>query len=195
MNYLDSTRQLNEFRGQIAAIRTKMRDVQAKIAPQPVMDYVLATTQGPRPLSSFFGAKRDLIAIHNMGASCPYCTLWADGYNGAYPHLADRAAFLVTSPDAPEAQARFAAGRGWRFPMASHQGTSFAADMGYRGEHGWLPGVSVFRRDGDAIVRVSDARFEPGDAFCSTWHFLDLIPEGADGWGPRFNYGVAEKRA
>lgn len=188
MTYQDSTRQLNDFRGQIAEIRKKMRAVQAAIPPQPVDDYRLATLEGPRALSSFFGAKRDLFVIHNMGASCPYCTLWADGYNGAYAHLASRAGFLVTSPDAPEAQAKFAAGRGWKFPMASHQGTRFAADMGYRGENGWLPGVSVFRNENGRIARVSNAGFSPGDAFCSTWHFFDLIPEGADGWGPRFSY-------
>ena len=42
--------------------------------------------------------KRDLIVIHNMGASCPYCTLWADGFNGIYDHLADRAAFVALQP-------------------------------------------------------------------------------------------------
>jgi predicted dithiol-disulfide oxidoreductase (DUF899 family) len=124
-----------------------------------------------------------------MGASCVYCTLWADGFNGIHDHLANRAAFVVSSPDPPDAQRRFAAGRGWRFPMVSHVGTSFAADMGYRSEEGnWRPGVSVFRRAGDRIVRVADTGFEPHDDYCALWHLLGLLPGGAEGWSPRFSY-------
>jgi predicted dithiol-disulfide oxidoreductase (DUF899 family) len=96
----------------------------------------------------------------------------------------------VCSPDPPDAQRRFAAGRGWRFPMVSHQGTSFAADMGYRSETGgWLPGVSVFRRGDNRISRVADTGFQPNDDFCTVWHFLDLLPGGAEGWSPRYSYG------
>jgi predicted dithiol-disulfide oxidoreductase (DUF899 family) len=124
-----------------------------------------------------------------MGTSCSSCTMWADGCNGLYPHLADRAGFVVTSPDSPATQQKFAAGRGWRFPMASHAGTSFAQDMGYRAEHGgWLPGLSVFRRDDGKILRVSEARWSPGDDFCSLWHFFDMLPKGAAGWRPKFSY-------
>ena len=73
--------------------------------------------------------------------------------------------------------------------MVSHQGTTFAADMGYRSESGvWLPGISVFKRDGKRIVRVSDAGFEPGDDFCTLWHIVDLLPGGAGDWAPKFSY-------
>ena len=34
--------------------------------------------------------KDDLVVIHNMGASCAYCTLWGDGFNGVYEHLANK---------------------------------------------------------------------------------------------------------
>ena len=72
--------------------------------------------------------------------------------------------------------------------MISHQGTTFAQDMGYRANDGWLPGVSVFKRQNGALLRVSDTRFGPGDAYCSVWHFFDLIPEGAAGWQPKYKY-------
>src|SRR4249920_2536188 len=49
----------------------------------------------------------------------------AGGGNGVYDHLRNRAAFVLSSPDAPERQRQFAAGRGWRFPMISYEGTSF----------------------------------------------------------------------
>jgi predicted dithiol-disulfide oxidoreductase (DUF899 family) len=189
MSYRESNRQLTAYREQLTELRRKMREVQAAIEPEPVADYVFATPAGPRSLSALFGDKRDLIVIHNMGTSCPACTLWADGFNGLYPHIADRAAFVVASPDPPEVQQRFAAGRGWRFPMVSHDGTDFAADMGYRSDSGgWRPGVSVFQRDGARILRVADTGFCPDDDFCALWHLLDLLPEGAAGWRPQFSY-------
>ena len=191
MSYASSTQQLKSLRAQIGEIRKQMRGIQAAIEPQPVNDYVFQTTAGPRALSSYFGDKPDLIVIHNMGRSCPYCTMWADGYNGVYDHLANRAAFLVTSPDAPEVQREFAVSRGWRFPMASHAGSTFAADMGYRSEKGgWMPGISVFRRRDGGLVRVSDAELGPYDDFSPVWHLFDLMPEGAGSWSPRFKYAV-----
>jgi predicted dithiol-disulfide oxidoreductase (DUF899 family) len=51
-----------------------------------------------------------------------------------------------------------------------------------------MPGVSVFKRQNGSIVRVSDSRFAPGDDFCPIYHFLDLLPEGAADWSPRFRY-------
>jgi predicted dithiol-disulfide oxidoreductase (DUF899 family) len=177
VNYAEVHDKLAEHRRQIAAIREQMRQVQGTVEPQEVHDYELANLEGPVRLSALFGTHEDLILVHNMGTGCAHCTLWADGYNGIHPHVLKRAAFAVASPDTPEVQKRFAADRGWRFPMVSHAGTSFAADMGYASTRGWLPGVSVFRRDGARILRVSDTGFSPGDDFCTLWHFFDLLPQ------------------
>jgi predicted dithiol-disulfide oxidoreductase (DUF899 family) len=179
MRYADAHGKLADYRRQIAAIRERMRETQAMVEPQEVQDYELATLDGPVRLSGLFGPHPDLILIHNMGTSCAHCTLWADGYNGIHPHIVKRAGFVVSSPDGPPEQKRFADSRGWRFPMVSHAGTSFAADMGYASDSGgWLPGVSVFRLDGSRILRVSDTGFSPGDDFCTLWHFFDLLPRG-----------------
>jgi predicted dithiol-disulfide oxidoreductase (DUF899 family) len=189
MDYKNTSAKLAEFRREIAAIRKKMREAQAGVDPEEVADYELTNSRGTVRLSDLFGGKTDLVVIHNMGTACPNCTLWADGLNGIYHHLADRAAVVVSSPDPPEVQQRFAASRGWKFPMVSHQGTSFAQDMGYRSKDGgWLPGISVFKRHSNRIVRVSDAKFEPGDDFCTLWHILDLLPEGVGDWTPKFIY-------
>ena len=180
---------LGEYRRRIADLRREMRALRAAAEPEEVRDYELATPSGAVRLSSLFGDKRDLIVIHNMGVSCPYCTLWADGYNGIYPHVADRAGFVVSSPDPPAAQRKFAASRGWRFPMVSHQGTSFAADMGYRSDEGrWMPGISVFRRDGRRILRVADTPLHPGDDYCALWHMFDMLQGGPGDWAPKFKY-------
>jgi predicted dithiol-disulfide oxidoreductase (DUF899 family) len=75
-------------------------------------------------------------------------------------------------------------------PDGQSRGATFAQDMGYRSESGgWLPGISVFKRDGGKILRVADTGLCPGDDFCSIWHMLDLLPEGPNGWRPKFKYG------
>ena len=183
MKYVDVNAKLADYRQQIAAIRERMRETLAAVEPQEVKDYELAGRDGPVRLSQLFGEHEDLILIHNMGVSCSYCTLWADGYNGIHPHVVQRAGFAVSSPDPPGVQRRFAESRGWRFPMVSHAGSTFAADMGYvSAKGGWMPGVSVFRREGDGILRVSDTGFSPGDDFCTLWHFFDLLPGGIGEW-------------
>jgi hypothetical protein len=56
--------------------------------------------------------------------------------------------------------------------------------MGDSGKDGWLPGVSVFVKQGERICRVSDNRFGPGDDFYAIY----LLPEGADSWQPQYKY-------
>jgi predicted dithiol-disulfide oxidoreductase (DUF899 family) len=189
MKYASGSERMGDYRRQIADIRQKMRTAQAEIEPQEVADYEFTTADGTARLSELFGDHPDLMVVHNMGSSCPACTLWADGYNGVHHHVITRAAFVVSSPDAPAVQQKFAAGRGWKFPMVSHVGTTFAADMGYRSEQGkWRPGISVFKREEGKILRVSDAQWSPGDDFCTLWHFFDLLPGGAAGWSPKLSY-------
>jgi predicted dithiol-disulfide oxidoreductase (DUF899 family) len=189
MAYKETAAKLDAYRRQIADLRAKMREVQASVEPEEVPDYAFATPQGTVRLSELFGAKRDLIVIHNMGRSCAYCTLWADGFNGVYDHLVNRAAFVVSSPDPPDVQQSFAASRGWRFPMVSHADTTFAADMGYRAaDGGWRPGLTTFRKDGDRVLRMSDASLSPGDDFCAVWHIFDLLADGRADWRPKFQY-------
>jgi predicted dithiol-disulfide oxidoreductase (DUF899 family) len=189
MKYADGSAKISEYRQQIAAIRQKMRETQRAVEPQQVDDYEFQTTEGSIHLSQLFGKHKDLIVIHNMGTSCPNCTMWADGYNGIHHHVSSRAAFVVSSPDTPDTQRQFAASRGWTFPMVSHAGTTFAADMGYRSSKGgWLPGISVFQRKDKTIVRVSDAKFSPNDDFCVVWHMFDMLPTGAGDWSPKKQY-------
>ena len=192
MKYKQASEKLATYRRNIAEIREKMRKTLAETEPEEVRDYAFAVPDGKRALSDLFGKRDELFMIHNMGRKCPYCTMWADGFSGVYHHLADRASFVVSSPDAPAVQKEFAEGRGWRFPMVSHQGTSFAVDMGYGSEEeGWQPGISVLRREGKRILRLSDTGFHPLDDFSVVWQILDLLPEGPAGWSPRFKYSGA----
>ena len=188
MQYTDALEKLARYRKEIAELRSKMRKLQQSVEPEEASDHEFSTTDGRVRLSDLFGDKEYLFVIHNMGVGCRYCTLWADGFNGILPHLENRAAFVVTSPDEPAAQQRFRTARGWQFRIVSHRDTSFARDMGFHSDGGWLPGVSVFRKSGQRICRVSDTGFQPGDDFCAIWHFFDLLPEGVNGWQPQYKY-------
>lgn len=189
MKYATGSERMGALRRQIADVRQKMRATQAEIEPQEVADYEFKTPAGMLRLSELFGSHADLMVVHNMGSSCPSCTLWADGYNGVHHHVITRTAFAVSSPDSPAVQQKLADSRGWKFRMVSHLGTSFAADMGYRSDTGgWRPGISVFKLAEQKILRVSDVAWSPGDDFCTLWHFFDLLPEGAAGWSPKLSY-------
>ena len=161
-------------------------------------DYELVSVEGPVRLSDTFGDKDDLILVHNMGAGCPYCTMWADEFNGVLQHLQSRAAFVVVSPNNPKVQQNLARKRGWRFQMYSAEGSEFIGDMGFQQEDedymsGYQPGVSVFHRNGDGtIFRVSKDAFGPGDLYCGVWHLFDLLPDGSGEWGPRFDYSASK---
>jgi len=170
--------------------RTELQQAMAEEAQGEVRDYAFSTLKGPAALSSLFAGKRDLLMIHNMGTHCSSCTMWADGFNGLYPHVSARASFVVSSPNSPAEQSEFAASRGWVFPMVSTQGTRFAADMGFENAKGQaMPGVSALQKQDGRIVRVSAAGFDTGDEYCSVWRLFDLLPEGVDGWRPKKSYG------
>jgi predicted dithiol-disulfide oxidoreductase (DUF899 family) len=188
MGYSETSVKVATYRREIAALREKIREAQASVPPQEVEDYTFASMHGAVRLSELFGDKDTLFVIHNMGASCRYCTMWADGFNGVLPHIESRAAFVISSPDPPETQDKFRASRGWRVRMVSHQDSRFAADMGFEGNDGWRPGVTVFRKKDGKILRVADTATGPGDDLCVVWHLFDLIPEGKAGWQPQFNY-------
>jgi predicted dithiol-disulfide oxidoreductase (DUF899 family) len=186
---LDSAR-IVTLRTRFQQARTELQEALAEKARADVADYTFGTLDGPATLSALFGAKRDLFVIHNMGRGCNSCTMWADGFNGLYPHIADRAAFVVSNAETPSQQAEFAASRGWTFPMISTQGTTFAADMGFtNAARKPTPGVSAFQKKDGSIVRVSASGFNEADEFCPVWRLFDLLPEGAGDWRPKPEYG------
>ncbi len=183
--------ELSRLEKELVDIRQRIAEVRRGLPAETVGDY---TFKGPEGISvtltECFGDKNELILIHNMGKKCPYCTLWADGFIGFTKHLEDRAAFVVTSPDDPETQRRFALDRGWNFKLYSTQGTTFKKDMGFEPEPGsYWPGVSIFKKDeSGAIYHVTKAEFGPGDDYCAIWRLFELLPSKTD-WEPKYHYG------
>jgi len=174
----------------------RLKEVRRRVPSEPVQDYRLRGPDGTISLAELFGDKSDLILIHNMGAGCPCCTMWADGFNGVLHHLENRSAFVVASPDSVETQQEFRRNRGWRFRMYSAAGTSLFKDMGFESdeEHygsSAMPGVSVFHKSDDgSIVRVASDFLGPGDAYCSVWHLFDLLRDGVGDWEAKFDYST-----
>ena len=174
----------------------RLKEIRRRVPSEPVQDYELSGPDGVIKLSEVFGDKSDLILIHNMGSGCPYCTMWADGFNGVLHHLEDRSAFVVASPDSPETQQRFRQQRGWRFRMLSAGGTTLFKDMGFESEDehygsNAMPGVSVFHKDADgSIVRVASDFLGPGDSYCSVWNLFDLLRDGVGDWEAKFEYST-----
>jgi predicted dithiol-disulfide oxidoreductase (DUF899 family) len=184
-----SAKKIHELRKQVMELRGQIAALQKVLPRETVEDYKFDSEAGPVSLASLFGDRDSLFVVHNMGTGCNYCMLWADGFNGVADHLKDRAAFVISSPDSVETQQAVRADRNWDFQMVSVEKNSFAKDMGFTTDDGFLPGVSVFQRDGDNIVRVASSMFGPGDDFCAVWHLFDLLPEGANGWQPKPHYG------
>lgn len=183
-----------EARANLQEAKQRMVELSRRIGPERVEDYELQGREGRVRLSEMFGDKQDLILIHNMGYECPYCTMWADEFQGVLRHLQDRAAFVVVSPNSVEIQQSVRRKRGWTFEMYSAEGTSFIRDMGFESDgvsynSNAMPGVSTFRKNADgSIDRVARDFFGPGDLYCGAWHLFDLLADGAGDWEAKLEY-------
>lgn len=172
---------------ELTELKTKLREVMREQAgPAVPKDYEFEGEGGPVRLGELFGGHDDLLVIHNMGRSCNYCTLWADGLAGFAPMIEERCALALSSPDTPDVQAQVKRERGWPYRMVSVKGNTFAHDMGFVASGGYMPGVSAFHKnEGGAITRTGAAYFGPGDDFCPIWPLFELLEGGAKGWEPR----------
>ena len=190
----DLAKKVSALEKELMKKQQQLVEMKKKLTSEEVKDYTLKGSNGKSvKLSEMFSDKEDLIVIHNMGTSCTYCTMWADGFNGIAQHLEDRAAFVLVSPDSPKVQTAFAKQRGWKFKMYSNEGSTFIKDMGFSvekdGKAYAQPGVSTFHKMPQGkIVRIAKAAFGPGDVFCSTWHLFDLLAKGPNGWEPKYKY-------
>jgi predicted dithiol-disulfide oxidoreductase (DUF899 family) len=186
--------EVEEITRQIEELKGKLSEARRRREPEPVAEHELTDWNGDTvKLSALFGDKNDLLVIHNMGRGCSYCTMWADGFVSTLPHLQNRAAFVVVSPDEPDVQRAFAESRGWTFPMYSGARSDFIRAMGFdrgqNGESAFWPGISAFHRNPEgSIVRTGKDVFGPGDDYCLPWRMFDLLKGGAGIWEPKYTY-------
>ncbi len=182
------TTEIAELEKQIYELTSKLHELRKANSGEVVTDYVFDTQAGETSLSELFGDHDRLLAIHNMGQACRYCTLWADGLNGFLPHLESSMAVVLVSKDSPETQRTFANSRGWRFRLASHGGGDYASEQTVLEGSTNMPGAVVYERLGGEIVRKNGVVFGPGDLYCSMWNILALAGLSQENWTPQFDY-------
>jgi predicted dithiol-disulfide oxidoreductase (DUF899 family) len=98
----------------------------------------------------------------------------------------------MVSPDPVQQQQKFAKDRGWKFRMVRDATGEFTKAMGFMHEtEGFWPGATGLAKSSDGTIqRVASAPFGEGDDFCATWHLLDLLADGWNGWEPKYRYEV-----
>jgi predicted dithiol-disulfide oxidoreductase (DUF899 family) len=178
--------EIEQLEKDIAEKKMRLKELKKSEPHMLVDNYEFAGKDGVSvSLLDLFGDKEELIVIQNMGKSCSYCTMWADGFNGVYHYLAHKAPFVLASPDSPEVQTTLAEERNWKFPMISTQNNTFKQDLGFFIDGQVYPGVSVFSKTPDGKIHlVANDFFGPGDDYSSPWHFFDLLPSGSAGFNP-----------
>ena len=185
-----SNQDIVELERQIAELTARLAKLRAdaKAGPSTVPNYRFGTLTGEVTLLDLFGGRQRLLAIHNMGHGCRYCTLWADGINGILAHLESTLSVVLLSRDPPDVQVNFARSRHWQFRLASHGGGRYIREQTVMDGADNMPGAVVYERSGDRISRRSSAVFGPGDLYCSMWNLLALAGVPADGWTPQYRY-------
>jgi predicted dithiol-disulfide oxidoreductase (DUF899 family) len=191
--YRQVVQEVDEIYKQIAELRKKQIEVAKGNGLEEVQDYVFKDTEGKEiRLMDLFGEQEELIVIHNMGKSCPYCTLWADGFSSSTPHIQDRCAFALTSPNDYETMRDFAKDRDWKFSYYSAFESSFTEDMGFsfvdeNEKKRFWPGFTSFLKKDNKVYRVACDTFGPGDFFSPIWGMIDMLHHSEKEWHPKFN--------
>ena len=183
-----TNQRITELEKEIFDLSAELNALRRKVPPQQVPNYRLATLSGKVTLLDLFSGKDRLLAIHNMGQGCRYCTLWADGFNGILGHLESAMSVVLLSRDPPQLQRNFADSRNWRFRLASHGGGSYIREQTVTEGMDNAPGAVLYQRSGEQVLRKNSAIFGPGDRFCSLWHLLALAGVEEGGWTPQFRY-------
>ena len=183
-----TTERIQSLREQIFELTTELRQLEQAAAGVEIPDYGFQSLEGELSLRELFAGRDKLLAIHNMGQGCRYCTLWADGLNGFLPHLESAVSVVLLSRDDPETQRRFANSRGWRFRLASHGGGDYIREQTVLEGQNNMPGAVAYQLEGGRILRKNSVVFGPGDQFCSLWNFLALLGFDESTFTPQFDY-------
>ncbi len=177
---------------EIVAIEKQISDLKQTLSKlhtsnplSTVKDYVFTTLNGKLALSEMFAGKETLMLIHNMGTSCDYCTLWADGFNGFLPHLNSIFSVYLVSKNSPQEQDAFKHARAWNFDMASHGGGEYIKEQSVLAGEENLPGVVFYQIKDGKPQRKNSAIFGPGDDYCSMWSLLSLAGVSENEWAPK----------
>ncbi|MBZ4398902.1 thioredoxin family protein [Myxococcus faecalis] len=175
--------------------------------------YTFDTPDGAKTLSQLFEGHSQLVVYHFMFApewevGCKSCSFWADSFNGAVEHLAQRDVRFtaVSRAPLPKLQA-FQRRMGWTFSWVSSQASRFNFDFnvsfrpetlasgeavynyGPLGESNTeMPGFSVFAKDARGDVFHTYGTYGRGiEVANAAYQLLDISPKGRDEDGLSFS--------
>jgi predicted dithiol-disulfide oxidoreductase (DUF899 family) len=198
---LAKEKQLTRERDELARERRELPWVRVE------KDYVFDSPCGKVKLADLFGGHSQLLIYHFMFGpewkeGCPSCSMVADHFDGALPHLAARDVSLVMVSRAPLAKIEpFKQRLGWRVPWVSSFGTDFNFDfhasfgpeqkkdgkvdynyMMQKFPSDEAPGASVFYKDPSTggIFHTYSTYGRGLDAFVGAYTLMDLAPKGRD---------------
>ena len=180
--------EISDLEQEIFELTAKLNELRKASPGTEVRNYSFRTLDGDATLLELFGNNDRLLAIHNMGQGCRYCTLWADGLNGFIPHLESVMSVVLVSKDTPEVQRNYANSRDWRFRLASHGGGDYIKEQTVMEGADNMPGAVLYERKGNTIYRKNACVFGPGDLYCSMWGLLSLAGVSDGDWTPQYNY-------
>ena len=194
------TMEKDEFQAKYKEIYEKLQSTRKELVElikkgtekEKIDNHSLINSEGKKvTLIELFADKDELLLVHNMGESCPYCHLWAHGLNGLVNHIKNRVNFFVVSPDNYAIQNKIKIERGYSFDMLSAEGSAFTKELNFYDEKNdfHLPGFSTFKKEADgSIYRSGMDYFGPFDLYNPTWHMFELLPKAVNNWQPRINY-------
>jgi predicted dithiol-disulfide oxidoreductase (DUF899 family) len=178
-------------------------------------EYVFETDNGRKTLAQLFDGRSQLLVYHFMfgygyrvdeqNPGCTGCSLVADHFDAAVPHLNARDVTLVAESIAPlERLHAYAERMGWEFPWVSSLGSDFRYDFGaafteeqqrngaeYNFRRWDQPepqkeGMSAFAIKDD-VVHHTYSTYERGvEQLMGTYAYLDLAPLGRNEGGLEF---------
>ena len=176
-------------------------------------EYIFETDDGSKALTELFDGRSQLLVYHFMfgfgfrvdeqNPGCTGCSLVADHFDGAIPHLNGHEVTLVTESIAPLEELRpYKERMGWRFRWVSSLGGDFRYDFGaafteeqqrngadYNFRHVEQPlpqreGMSAFALE-DGVVYHTYSTYDRGvEQLIGTYRMLDLAPLGRNEEGP-----------
>jgi predicted dithiol-disulfide oxidoreductase (DUF899 family) len=147
-------------------------------------------------------------------APCMSCSFWMDNFDRVVRHLNHRDITMAAVSFAPVDKIEgYHKRMGWSFPWYSSRGSDFNFDYhvsftpaqlaagvmeyNYRGEAvsmSEMPGISVFRREGEKTYHTYSAYARGLDMLNVAYHYMDLVPKGRDegpdsqgGWVHRYD--------
>jgi predicted dithiol-disulfide oxidoreductase (DUF899 family) len=196
-DFLTKEKQLTHLRDELARQR---RELPWEKVEKP---YTFDAPDGRVTLAELFGGKSQLVIYHFMlgpdwPEGCPSCSLAADSFAGAIPHLEQRdVAFACVSRAPIEKIEAFRKRMGWYFNWVSSNANDFNVDYAvtftpaqlesktpiYNYETSGFPateapGLSVFARKGGEIFHTYSTYGRGLEPMLGVYDFLDWTPVG-----------------